>query len=544
MGFNDGISYSTDDPFIDHCWYEPGTYFISSSAIYPDGTYYSDSLIVFVNEAWFIEAFPIGELCPANDSISFNCPKVCSFSTVTYLIQQGSDFLLPFQVSKCGKLFYRGGNSYSRLGPPGDGYLNLVLSDNSFCYTEVYVCAEILEDPEAGFSTNPPAQNGIVEICEGQTVYFENTSTGAEHYEWILGTETSDEVNIEQTYSNPGTYEVTLIAYNACYCSDTTSVIVEVINAESPIVDCVGTICEGETVTYTSEADCGTFHWVVSGNGTVNDGGGLSDNFVTVAWGAGPLGTIDLTVENCPNVDYCLEPTFLQIPIISDNAQIEGPEIVCKGETTNYSLIAYEGTEYLWTSSSYATIIDGQGTNEITVQWFDGFIPTDVQWIAVDYNNCYLECGGSDSLFVNIKPEYYVAGPIEVCANSSSTYNSINAQSNMSLPAHWQVFAPDGSVAWSSSGATGMPMIDWPAQGGQYRLEVIADVPTDFCTDSYELLINVITPPPVVDNVEGEANICPGQPYAYGANSSQPNNNFSWEVNDGGVITTYMGNPY
>ena len=100
-----------------------------------------------------------------------------------------------------------------------------------FCESISELCVEILDDPEAGIASNPHAENGVISICEGQTVYFENTSVNAAYYEWNFSIGFSDEITPSFTYQSPGTYEVELVAFNECMCSDTTSVTVEVINA-------------------------------------------------------------------------------------------------------------------------------------------------------------------------------------------------------------------------------------------------------------------------------------------------------------------------
>ena len=196
----------------------------------------------------------------------------------------------------------------------------------SSCLGQNSVCVDILANPDAAFETNPPANNGVVEICEGQTVFFENGTTGGSSFTWDFGNNTSSsEVDAEYTYLTSGTYEVMLIARNECFCSDTTNITVIVEDAISPEIDCAGTICPNTEVTYSTAADCSIFNWNISTNGTIIAGGGISDNFITVDWGSGPEGLIELSVGGC-NGNYCLETMFESIPIIDDNAIIKGPE--------------------------------------------------------------------------------------------------------------------------------------------------------------------------------------------------------------------------
>lgn len=551
-GPGNGVFFEVDGPSISFCWNEefglgyPGTYEIIVEASLNNGEVISLIITVFVGEEGFIEAEPIAGVCPSNDG---QVPyQVCESIPSTFLLYPPpSNEIWEGSANNIDNYTIDGNILTIEWGEPGFASLDLFFfnqpdSLGEGCSYSLNIIAEVLADPEAGFTTDPPDVNGVVQVCEGQTVYFENTSTNAETYEWILGGETSNQVNVEQTYTSPGTYEVTLIAHSGCFCSDTTSVTIEVENAESPVVDCVGTICENTSVTYTSDVDCGTFNWSISSNGTISEGGSTSDNFITIDWGNGPIGTIELTVDNCPNVDYCLDPTFIRVPIISDAAEIAGPEKVCRGEISNYSLPNYEGAEFIWTVSSQGSIISGQGSNEIQVEWANQFSTTP-QLITVDYSNCYLECGGSDSLSVNILPELFVLGPIEVCENGTTQHQSISTLGNMMTPANWTVTDGSGTQVWTSGGATNMPTIIWAFGPGLYTLTAMSSDPDDFCSEGFQLPVTVIAAPSVVDAISGETNICPGEAYSYEAISSEANTSFVWEINDGGTITSRQGNP-
>ena len=167
------------------------------------------------------------------------------------------------------------------------------------CSSSGEICVNILAEPVAAFSTEPAAVNEVVNICQGQTVFFQNESLNAKNFTWDFGPgQVFNDINANYTYNNPGTFVVSLIAANACFCADTTAVTVIVDPSIGPEIDCVGTICEGETITYTSSSDCTIFNWTVSPNGTVTEGGGTSDDFITIQWGDGPIGTINLAVDN------------------------------------------------------------------------------------------------------------------------------------------------------------------------------------------------------------------------------------------------------
>ena len=491
----------------------------------------------------------VQEVCPAANHQGGpdpnDCETVCAGSTVSYFLSGtpgGASSFVVWTVS--GAESYEIDPSLQRItvtwGAAGGGSVSAFTQDN-VCPGEASLCVEILPDPVASFTSVPPASGDTLRVCKGQEVQFQNTSQNATSYLWKLGAATAETTNVEYTFSTPGVYEVTLFAYNACLCSDTTSLFIEVLDAENPGLDCIGTVCEGETVTYTSDATCSSFIWNVSANGSVLGGGGAGDNFVTINWPTGPVGTIELQVSNCGNPNVCQEPTIATIPVLSDNAEIAGPDRVCKGETSIYSLPDYEGTTFVWAVSNFGTIVAGAGTNEITVEWFGGFLPNQPQLVTVEYDNCYLGCGGADSLVVNFRPEYLAIGPIEVCAGETATYTSTDLQTNTPFSANWIARASDGTEVWNSTGTTAA--INWPATPGVYTLSVTAAVPANYCTDVYDIRVTVLPPPGALSAIAGEATICPGLAYTYEAEGVSPGHSVRWEVNNGGTTTTFYGNP-
>ena len=395
------------------------------------------------------------------------------------------------------------------------------------------LCVDILELPEAAFETSPPAVNGVIDICEGQTVFFDNLTNGGFNYTWDFGDGvSSSQVDAEHTYLSAGTYEAILIARNDCFCADSTSVSIIVQESFSPEIDCAGTICPGEEVTYTSNADCSTFYWNISSNGTIISGGSTSDNFITVDWGAGPEGIIELSVDGCTG-GYCLEPLFENIPIIDDNAEIEGPTRVCKGTEVIYSMPAYAGTEFVWTVSSFGTIVDGQGSNEITVQWANQ-VTSVQQQITVVYESCYLGCGGEDILLVNILNEVFIEGPIEACPNEMATYTCKTPIGGI-VTADWTVYNNTGVVVATSTAPTSDYTLDWSLGSGTYIVHADVQNPSNYCIDNFSVFVEVVLPTALPASITGQLEICPGTSYTYEGNSGGGNFDYTWYVSDGGL---------
>lgn len=410
-------------------------------------------------------------------------------------------------------------------------------------FGSVDFCFDVVPPPPADFTTQPPAgPSGILEICEGQTVFFTAESTDADSYLWDFGDGGGSSLqNPQHTYTSAGTYDIQLITSAGCNCADTSQMTVVVEGNDAPFIDCVATICGGTAVTYTANTGCSSYIWDISSNGTILNGGGPNDDYITIQWGDGPIGEITLQTDGCPNLSDCTEAAYIQVPIISSSTVIDGPQQVCRGDQSVYSVPPFEGTEFTWSVSSFGTIIDGQGTPTVTIEWFDGFIPADAQEVSVTYDNCYLECGGSAQLDVFVRPEFFLSGEIELCENSSADYAVVNTQTNMGFPANFEVYADDGTLVWSSPGAGSNFTIDWNFGAGEYTLIATPETPADFCVAAAELPIRIVAGPPAVVGIDGQTSICPGIAYTYTINNPIDGERYRWTITNGGNVTERQG---
>jgi gliding motility-associated-like protein len=94
--------------------------------------------------------------------------------------------------------------------------VSLIAYNQFGCSDTAYENVNVLPRPVANFT--PDLTSG----CEDLTINFTNTSTGATSYLWEFGDSTSVQaVSPGHTYYDPGTYSVSLIAYNDFGCADT-----------------------------------------------------------------------------------------------------------------------------------------------------------------------------------------------------------------------------------------------------------------------------------------------------------------------------------
>ncbi|NUQ23105.1 MAG: PKD domain-containing protein [Saprospiraceae bacterium] len=458
------------------------------------------------------------------------CDNVCAGAKVRYTVLTEYDGLPPVYGA------FAGATSHTWLpaerafevvwGQPGSGTVNIQINS----YLQIQRCVNILAKPEAAFTANIPDSSDTLRVCQGQSVFFSNNSSQeALSFFWQFGDNTiSAESNPEHAWQNPGNYRMALIAYNECLCPDTTWLNVAVSPALAPTLTCKGTICEQTAVTYTTDADCGTFFWTVSPNGTITAGGGPQDNFISINWLSGPEGFVQLQVDNCNSGNYCSKPNLMRVPIIGNSVEIQGPEIVCRADVATYTAPAFGATEYTWSTSAMGILQSGQGTTEVNVQWAASF-NTEPQWVALSYYNCYLDCGGSDTIWVNIIPDFYIDGPPEVCFNSTRSFDARRTDdSNMLIACNWELLSTDGATVWSSANPNTSASIFFSIPPGEYKLVATAAVPGSACIAVHERPLRVMEIPDALSGIGGELLICPGQLYVYTALGMSPDLNVIW----------------
>ncbi|MEO1437439.1 MAG: PKD domain-containing protein, partial [Bacteroidota bacterium] len=473
----------------------------------------------------FTEIDPVGQE-PA-------CIDACELSTATYFLPFDSNKTYNWSIS--GGTFLPGTTPAEILvqwGPMGTGLIQLITVDNVTGATNTFsFCVDLLDKPIADFS--------YMDICIGQDAEFMDLSVGATDWFWDFGDGfTSNMQNPIHTYGASGPYTVTLIVTKAnldqegnplCCCTDTLSQVINVDNLPGPNIECVSTVCAGETQVYTTDADCTTLNWsVFDAAGSPYPFAIIPPNGIQVNWGNGPTGTVVLDVDNC-NTAYCPLPTTVTIPIIGPAAQIYGPEEVCAFETATYTTDKYHGTTYNWTiPDGSGTIISDANSNVVTVTWGPGPIGN----LELDIFSDFLDCGALGSLPVEIKPDLQIFGQTAYCDGDFASFNT-NHPGNLT----WTLDFPGSSpfVGNTASGTLGLP-------AGTYQLCATPDDPSLYCVDSTCIFFTIfdVDPPLAID---GPLEVCPGEVYTYYAQSSETGVQFNWTVTGSSSVTTFVGNP-
>lgn len=209
-------------------------------------------------------------------------------------------------------------------------------------------------------------------------------------------------------------------------------------------------------------------------------------------------------------------------------AEIQGSSCVDINSIITYSTQEVTGANYEW-SVSKGTIVEGQGTNQISVRW-DQRSAGEVGRVSVIIDN------GSDNrdngyLEVNIVDiqDNPIEGPTDTSLNKTETYG---VASYPDSSYHW--ILENGIIEDGQRGAE--VQIKWTSSGeGYLRMN---EVMQDGCERSSVLTVNISDsedegPQP---NISGSQEVCRGEQETY-STPLNSGNSYSWNVTGGEIVS-------
>ncbi|RPI68806.1 MAG: T9SS C-terminal target domain-containing protein, partial [Ignavibacteriae bacterium] len=386
---------------------------------------------------------------------------------------------------------------------------------------------------------------------------------------------------IEVKWIQPGLHTITLTETNiAGGCLTTVSMNVQVNLIPTPFTTSTtgfgnpsglrpGIVCNFSTHTYTTTATPGnTFIWTVTGG---NITGGQYTNTISVAWGPAGTGTIAVQ-ETIPGSD-CITTKLDTILIRpTPTPVITGTNLnPCAGSVQTYSTPFVQGNSYYWDVPVGGTILSGQNSNQITVQWSSSVTWPNIQatslrvteWVTQVAPNAGLSapygavtsCYGQATTNITIRPNPSVptiSGTAVVCASDlSDDPQTVNIYTyNSSIPV--QNFSVQGTIsyAWSTTSngvivgsSTGSSVQIWWSNTGTTPTTgtiFLTHTSSWGCTSSNQFTVTV-NPLPNPD-INGPTSVCQNSLQTY-STAGFPGHVYNWTVNGGNIIRSGQGTP-
>ena len=427
----------------------------------------------------------------------------------------------------------------------GIGMLILSVSGPNDEFCEKQLCVVLIERPVAGIASNPtetgytPSGIQYIDVCDGQEIQFYDNSTSSSDspivgYYWSVGSERASSQNYTfiadyNTYGSSATIVHKVV--NECGCEDSTMYVVNISRYPILRVDCFGTACENTSATYNSINICNNYFWHVEG-GHIQDGQGT--NSLTVMWDDidNGYGYIALNGPACEQ-QACPYLTYLPIPVISDNAEIQGPDIVCVDDIVYFELPQWASTAYTWSitpTSGVEQLFSGHPHKFLL-----NFQSQGTYTINCNYNCAFLECGGAaQTKTVIVKKPLVIVSPNEACENDMVTFSTENSN----VICDWTIYSNGTAIYTQTASSISYTF----STAGSYIIEASN---SNFCNLSAYSSIKINESPSTPDpDVSDWINrVCIGNGYTFNAIPDLPQYYLHWSASCG-QPSQFDGNEY
>lgn len=443
-----------------------------------------------------------------------------------------------------------------RWGPEGNGFLKVTettlyaqpfqgttppfVDPFSYCKPRsVELFFDIIEIPTADFLFDglTTAPDDCYEICKDQVVSFNDWSTGSIEapivfWQWDFGDGSafSHQENPSHQYTTAGDYDVVLTVTNRCGCTHSAYRKICVLEREAVIIECPSVVCENSVAVYTAINDCHDYEWAVVG-GTILD---QVDNTITVIWdqvGPDGFGYLKINGEHCH--ESCPAWSTIKVPVILQQAEIQGPDVVCVNSRYIYKLPQWPATNFHW------DVDPPIGAPNCVIQWNTfparehfveiGTVDIGTFVLECEYENTitYPECQGKSlPLAITVLDQPKIDAPEKICINTdlhctllSQATTNFNNPISINSHSYYFIVKPDASINTHSSTTLTNPY-DIPFtyfdQVGEYKIWV-ESTGEDFCC-SEVITVEVVANPPTPADVAGATSTCLNYPYAYSVN--------------------------
>lgn len=412
--------------------------------------------------------------------------------------------------------------------------LTLTVTDGSGNTFTQCVTVNVKDKPIANFTF------GLNNSCANSTIYFTNGTTygGSFMWSWSFGDGTySNDWSPSHAYAAPGTYDVVLVAYSfsngvdsqghsiikTC-CADTIKKKVTIIPGDFKI-ECVSTVCSGDTATYHA-VNCANPTWLTPVGGTILSQTATS---ITIIWGNGNVqGQV---IAFCPG--GCT--TSVAVPIIPQNPVPIGNLVPCPNSTSSYTLPSLPGTFYTWhlnniTNNSnhdnaLSTLPDN---NTVWVNW--NGLPAGTYELTIDLENKHICCGSSGKITITPKGKFQAFMSQTICKGSGATLSVSPGTGTF----QWQVVP---SVGATPSTGTGSSFTSVFSAVGSYTVKVW-ETTSAYCNslDTQYLKITVVDSA-VSGYIQGPNKACPGSQYTYSMSTAAPTGYYyEWTITPSGCF--------
>ncbi|MEI6947156.1 M6 family metalloprotease domain-containing protein [Paraflavisolibacter sp. H34] len=392
----------------------------------------------------------------------------------------------------------------------------------------------------------PPANAGTSQaIVAGQSVTIGAAAVAGRTYSW-----TSNPAGFTSALANPTVSPTVTTTYflaetiTATGCRQTGSVTITVSTKVTPSVTIAATattVCSGTSVTFTATPVNGgaapRYQWQRNGadisgataatysSSSLGDGNTLQCLLTSSAAGADPL---TATSNEITMTVYSSAPP--------EPASIAGDKKVCPGDTRSYTVaLTPRAMAYNWTVPSGVTLLSGQGTRTVQVQFGNTFSSGSLR---VHATNCMgtspVETAAISKTGAPAAPDQ-ITGAARVCVGETITYSTPAVTTASSYT--WTVPA-GASIQTGQNTASITVLFSNTFTSGSVR--VVANNCSG-SSDDEGLSVSLQTKPSTPGSISGTSGPVCGQVTTYSVSSVSRATTYTWTVPANTVIQSGQG---
>lgn len=477
-----------------------------------------------------------GECFDAPDGTSCCSPGLCTYTLPSY---QGCDSVVQVTVTilpenttaldftVCpGECVAVGGMDFC-----GSGNYSTVLPDVNGCDSTITIT--LTEVPVAAVVALPDTIS-----CDNPLVVLDGSTSLGSTFQWTdengLVLSNTPTVQVGQA----GCYSLLVSeTLNGVSCDSSLTVCVEDVSAlpTNPVfLNSPTAACQGDTVLYSIAADpeATGYNWTLP-SGAVLLSGGDGSTFAEVLWNGGGLLSVCVAGTNgCgAGPQDCVDVSVTSLVV---EPEPNGPLEVCPGVLATYCTpVDPNASDYQWIVPSSATIVSGQGTECIEVDWTGS--NGGVVCIATTG-----ACNVSEQVCFPVtvlQPVFTpaIAGPSEACVTDTLTY-SISPPPN-AIDYVWQV--PAGATILSGNGQASVSVVFSNPLSGDLCVQAV-----NACGEGTISCVTVdVFSQPAITAITGPATACQLTAETYCVLPDPNTATFNWTVPAGALILSGQGSP-
>ncbi|MFL5753898.1 MAG: PKD domain-containing protein [Bacteroidia bacterium] len=439
------------------------------------------------------------------------------------------------------------GSTYNWTIPPGatmvSGQGTSIITVNwgttggtIFC-TETYACGSLPPSSiniSIGTSPNTSPISGTSPVCQNATaITYSVTNTAGSTYNWTIpaGATLISGQGTNLITVNWGATGGSISVTETNTCGNGTAVsftvVVNTLPATTPI-NGSPTVCPNSTnVIYSTNNTAGsTYNWTVPAGAAIISGQG--NNAVIVNWGT-TAGTVSVTETNACGVGTPVTYPVTFFPLPSTSPITGGNPSCANTNGVAYTVTNTPGSTYNWSVTGGGTIVSGQGTNSMSLNWG----ATGGTVTVVETNSCGPGAPVSVNVtFSTIPVTSVITGVSPVCPNQASVLYSVTGNAGSAY--NWTV--PAGATIVSGSGSNTIT-VNWGATGG-----VITCTESNICgTGTAQSTTVAMNAAPATSTITGTTPLCPNAGGVIFSVANTSGSTYSWNVPSGSTIISGQG---